>query len=258
MTAATTPRQEDGAAPDQDADVLEQDLAADPPVREVAEALRNGFCPPDHVFDRFLPRDLRLASSVFWTPLAVAARAARWLEECHVKTVVDIGSGSGKFCVAGALTGGCRFIGIEHRPYLVEAARSLARLFEVEARVSFDNVVFGRTRAPEAEAYYLYNPFGENILGRRYHLDEDVELTDTRYQRDVAATEALLHDARLGTYILTLNGFGGRVPLNYETIRSDSDSPSGLWMFRKARRAARIGSVSPPLEAHPIADKTAQ
>ena len=43
-----------------------------------------------------------------------------------VQSVVDIGSGAGKFCVAAALGSGCRFTGLEQRPRLVAAARTLA------------------------------------------------------------------------------------------------------------------------------------
>src|SRR5688572_31833715 len=89
--------------------------------RNVARALRAGRCPMDCAFDRFLPADLRRVSDEHWTPLVAALRAAQWLDEAGVRTVVDIGSGAGKFCVAAALAGHCRFKGLEHRRRLVRA-----------------------------------------------------------------------------------------------------------------------------------------
>jgi hypothetical protein len=105
--------------------------------RRLAQALRDGHCPPDAAFDRFLPASLRDLSPQHWTPLPVVKRASEWLDSLGIRRVVDIGAGAGKFCVAGALFSGCRFIGLEHRPSRVESARTLARLFGVDDRVGF-------------------------------------------------------------------------------------------------------------------------
>ena len=132
---------------------------------QVGEALRTGNCPSDRSFDRFLPHSLRLVSGRYWTPLIVARRVADWLDEVGVKTVVDIGSGAGKFCVATALAGRCTFTGIEQRGRLVHAARDLATQFGVEDRVCFIEGTLRRDSLPDADAYYLYNTFGENLFG---------------------------------------------------------------------------------------------
>lgn len=208
--------------------------AALPTAHELAAAIRAGGRPHDDLFDRFLPPRLRLASGMFWTPLVVAARAAAWFAELGIVTVVDIGSGAGKFCVAAALGGDCRFIGLEHRQRLVTAAERLARLFQVDDRVQFVAGPLDPSRAPAADAYYLYNPFAENRFGPESQLDADVELGEECYHRDVTATEELLRRAARGTYVVTYNGFGGRVPDSYEKIRVDRTLPNMLRMFRKA------------------------
>lgn len=64
--------------------------------QHLAEMMRTGSCPIDRSFDRFLPEALRLVSPAYWTPLAVAKRAADWLEDLGIRTVVDLGSGAGK------------------------------------------------------------------------------------------------------------------------------------------------------------------
>jgi predicted RNA methylase len=163
----------------------------------------------------------------------VALRAAEWLDEHHVRTVVDIGSGAGKFCVAAALAGRCRFTGLEQRPRLVDAARALARLFEVDDRVAFLDGALGEIPVPDADAYYLYNPFGENLFGPQDHLDEDVELSFERYARDIATVRELLQRAPVGTYVVIYNGFGGQVPLGYQEVRTDHDLPNPLCLWRK-------------------------
>jgi predicted RNA methylase len=206
-----------------------------PWAQNLADALRAGQCPTDAAFDRFLPYELRLLSSEHWTPLVAALRAAQWLDEVGAHTVVDIGSGAGKFCVAAALAGRCRFTGLEHRARLVMAARELARVFEVDDRVRFSHSVFGRTPTPAADAYYLYNPFGENVFGSEQSFGEDVEVTEERYARDIATVESLLECAPDGTYLVTYNGFGGRVPRSYESVRIDRELPNVLCMWRRVR-----------------------
>src|SRR5882724_2372654 len=150
----------------------------------VARALRSGKCPGDRVFDRFLPEELRVVSQQYWTPLAVAVRAAEWLNQLDVQTVVDIGAGAGKFCVAAALAGRAQFTGLEHRERLVSAARGLADVFEVSERVFFLRATFGECSVPQADAYYMFNPFAENIFAIEERLDAAVELGPARYVRD--------------------------------------------------------------------------
>lgn len=207
-----------------------------PSIQQVAEALRNGACPDDQAFDRFLPEELRLISGQYWTPLVVAQRAAQWLEEFQIRTVVDIGSGPGKFCVAAALKGDCHFLGLEHRPGLVAAARQLAHVFQVDHRVRFQDGAFEPHSAPVADAYYLYNPFGENLFGGDEHL-EDVELTRERFSRDVAAVGELLSRADDGTFLVTYNGFGAKPPPCYREVRVDRELPNVLRMWRKVASA---------------------
>jgi hypothetical protein len=89
--------------------------------------------------------------------------------------------------------------------------------------------------APAADAYYLYNPFGENRFGPESHLDEDVELGEERYRRDISAAEELLRRAPIGSCVVTYNGFGGHVPEGYDQVRVDRTLPNMLRMWRRLR-----------------------
>lgn len=197
------------------------------------DTLSRGELPRDSDFDRFLSSEHRAPSPYYWTPLAVVVRLAGWFRDFGVSSVVDIGSGAGKFCVAGALASECRFTGLEHRPALVVAARALADTFGVSDRVTFAHGAFGERAVPQADAYYLYNPFGENLFVGPDRLDDEVELGDARYRRDVSATEAFLEQTPAGSYLVTYNGFGGDVPPSYEGLLADWSTPSLLRLWRK-------------------------
>lgn len=206
--------------------------------RQLAESLRAGNGAPDHDFDQFMNYEDRRVSSEYWTPVRVATRTAQWLEYFGVQSVVDVGSGVGKFCVAAALSGSCQFTGIEHRTRLVAAARMLARTFQVEDRVEFVQSSTSVLGWPRADAYYLYNPFGENLCRIENQLDGDVELGIDRYKREIAETERFIEHAPLGTFLITYNGFGGRVPDSYEQVAIDRDQPYVLRMWRKTRQTS--------------------
>jgi hypothetical protein len=215
------------------------DLASDddPPALadRVANALQARRRVPDANFDCFLPPDLRSVSGRYWTPLRAVARATQWLSELGVNSVVDIGSGVGKFCIAGALGTQCKFTGIEHRPRLASVARSIASLFNLEDRVHFVTGTFGQVETPAADCYYLFNPFGENLFDPDERLEEDADLSHARYLEDIGRAERLLSSAPIGTYVITYNGFGGMVPDDFEQVRIDVELPCVLRMARRGR-----------------------
>jgi SAM-dependent methyltransferase len=204
-----------------------------PSAQELAASMRAGICPDDISFDRFLPIELQLVSREHWTPLCVAMRVAGWLDELGIRSVVDLGSGSGKFCVATALASRCEFIGVEQRPRLIDAAEDLARAFGVEDRLRFVEGTLGEALIPEADAYYLFNPFGENVIASCAQLDDDIKRSDERYRRDVARMESFLEDLPVGAYVIKYNGFGGNVPVTYKPIRVDREMPCVLRVWRK-------------------------
>lgn len=187
----------------------------------IANHIRGGGLPNDRLFDQLLPAEFRRASAHHWTPLRVAVRAGDWLEEYGARSVADIGSGVGKFCVVAALRCRAHFRGLEHRQSLVAAARGLATLFALEDRVDFEHTTFGAERAPRADAYYLFNPFAENLHAVTHRLDDGVEVSRSRFVREVLAVQRQLNTEPDGTLLLTYHGYGGPIPQGYELVRED-------------------------------------
>lgn len=207
--------------------------AASRAARSVAEAIRGGVPPSNEAFDRWLPAELRDVSMEYWTPLPVLCRIAAWLRETRVRTVVDIGAGAGKFCVAASLLVSCRFVGVEQRAPLVDTARALAELFGVSDRVTFLKGDFGVAPTPAADAYYLYNPFGPYDFESERFDQPDVVFSKQTLARDLLAVTHLLSLAPAGTIVITYNGFGGRLPRCYEQLSVDVRFPCALRLWRK-------------------------
>jgi SAM-dependent methyltransferase len=171
----------------------------------------------DSEFDDIYPPSVRAISSSYWTPIAVAMRAARLLVSRTSTRVLDVGSGAGKFCIVGAAATGASFTGIEHRAHLVQTAcAAAARLSVEDAR--FLHGTFDTVDIATFDAVYFYNPFEENVWGRDHHVDDSVKLSHQRFIADIGGAERLLAGARVGTRVVTYHGFGGEMPPGYVRV----------------------------------------
>lgn len=192
----------------------------------------------DEVFDDHMPRKMQLKSSIHFTPVSVARRAARLLAPHPGMRVLDVGAGPGKFCVvAAAEVPDCTFVGVELRPHLVRLARRLAE------RMAVANATFVDADALDLDwsgfdAFYFYNPFAEQLTGRSLALDSKLELTASTFLRYVTGTRERLARARVGTRVVTYHSFGAPAPTDYELVETH---PAGtdrleLWVKRAAAR----------------------
>ncbi|CAN5783086.1 hypothetical protein BH11MYX4_BH11MYX4_14090 [soil metagenome] len=198
--------------------------------------------PIDHAtdaqLDALLPRAARRVSSVYWTPVRVARRAAQIFDDLGVSRVLDVGSGPGKFCVvAGARAPHISFVGIEQRRQLVAAAQALA------TSVGATNVSFvhgDATSLPAAgfDGFYVFNSFAENSFTSDNQFDQTVELSHVRRVEDVMRVERWLATRDVGTVLLTYHGLGGPIPGSYEHVHVEAAGSAWLRAWRKGRTSA--------------------
>jgi SAM-dependent methyltransferase len=195
-----------------------------------ARALRAGRLVDDRVFDRVFPASMRRASRTHWTPVEVAMRAANLLASRPDSTILDVGSGIGKFCiVAAAAVPKVRVRGVEHRPHLVEIARGAAQKLGVD--VDFAHGTLDLVDPTSIDGLYLFNPFAENLSSPEDRLDESIELGEQRFWRDIETTKRFLRVARTGTRVVTYCGWGGVMPSEYELVLRESRAGTiELWM----------------------------
>lgn len=185
----------------------------------------------EDAFSRQLPAYLRRASR-FWTAGVVVEQAVRWLEAEGARSVLDVGSGIGKFCTLGALASDLQFCGVEHREKLVGVASSIAHALGAQ-KVSFLHAHFSEVTSETFDALYVFNPFQEHLSMRWEQLDRAVELNARRFERDVHAAESMLKAMPVQSLLLTYYQFGGRIPLGYSLVRSARHGGSMLRLWRK-------------------------
>lgn len=205
------------------------------PVTGKARAPRRRATLLDRQFDRLVPRELQHLSSVHWTPVEVAVRAAFLLCPTRRTRVLDVGSGIGKLCSIGALSTLGTWVGVEQHEALVKPARDLARVLGVADRTRFLATDAFAIDWNEFDALYFYNPF-------------ELALFDDHPTRSERAVQIACGQQRLaalqdGTRVVTCHGFGGVMPSTFELLYHEriAGLDLALWM-RRARRGSGVRS----------------
>ena len=153
---------------------------------ETRSALVRGEPLTDADFDLVYPLTIRKASRRFWTPLATARRAATLLADAGARSVLDVGSGVGKFAlVAAATSPRLHVVGVEQRAQLVQVARY------ARTRLALENASFlhgNVTGLPwhDYDGLYFYNSFAENLFDPSDWLDANAELSRARFAQEIA------------------------------------------------------------------------
>jgi protein-L-isoaspartate O-methyltransferase len=194
----------------------------------------------DDVFDHQFPRRIQVHSSVHLTPVAVARCAARLLAPRPGMRVLDVGSGPGKFCVVAAReVPEATFVGVELRPHLVHMARKLA------SRVGVRNVSFVHANAMDVDwsafdAFYLYNPFAEQLHDDAFLLDRSLSFEPSKFVEYVAAARQRLAAAAIGTRVVTYHSFGAPTPQGYDLVESHAIGTDQLELWIKTRHICNV------------------
>jgi len=184
----------------------------------------------DTLFDRLFPEEARALSAEHWTPVAVAARAVRLLTARRATRILDVGAGSGKLCLIGALTTEARWFGIEEQAPLVGAAITAARLLDVSTRTAF---LHGEVMAIDWNAFdalYFFNPFASHL---EWGAGDPVSRW-SRFGELVHAAQMRLERVRPGTRVVTYHGLGGEMPSGYDLISHEIIGTGALdvWVRR--------------------------
>ena len=135
----------------------------------------------DERFDQIYPSKVQKLSWRHWTPVSVAVEAAKLLVTGPRTRVLDVGCGPGKFCLVAAALTDARFTGIEQRSDLVAIARRAA----LKHRLTNVEIIHGNVTDfsfASFDAFYLYNPFEENMF-QRQKIDSSVPLSTALFTK---------------------------------------------------------------------------
>jgi len=180
----------------------------------------------DAAFNRLYPTDMQLLAKRHWTPIHITELAVEFLASKGSR-ILDIGSGVGKFCLAGACYAlDAQFVGVEQRKYLIDHAQKAQRTLGIH-NASFINANFTQLNLREFDHFYFFNSFEENIdLGDR--IDESIGYSSSLYQYYTRYLYVGLHRMPKRTKIATYHYFG-EMPKGYDLVDSYSNGDLNFW-----------------------------
>jgi SAM-dependent methyltransferase len=191
----------------------------------------------DVEFDAIYPEWIRRLSEHHWTPLDVCVRAAELLVDGDRSTILDIGSGAGKFCLIGAACTGARFVGVEQRPRLVGISHQIAR----RAGLGNANFIHGNAMSLDwgrFDGFYLFNPFYEHIVDDLPRIDGPSVVSPHLFTNYVVTTCVKLFAAKRGARVVSYHGFGGPMPRGFRRILREPAGSEYLELWEKEAEPA--------------------
>ena len=199
----------------------------------------------DREFDAWLPRRVRIHSASHFTPVDVARYVAHSVAPDGGETILDVGAGTGKFClVAAHARRRSSFVGVEQREQLVAIATDLAAVL----RLPNAEFVHGDAFALDwgrFDGFYFFNPFAERLLGGAFMIDRSIGLGRAAFDDCIEATLDRLAVARQGTRVVTYHGLGAALPSSYElaSLAIIGSDRVEVWQQTRSRITRRFQRV---------------
>ncbi len=182
--------------------------------------------PSDRFFDSIYPARYHQHSARHFTPVNVAWQAARYLAQTPEDKILDIGSGTGKFCIAASLISQAHFYGVEMRKTLTNLSNRVKRAHGLK-NAHFINADFGTIDFSRFDGIYFFNSFHE-FCDASCVLDEQSKVSLETYKAFHELLKQKLNECKPGTRLVTYYTFKNKIPSSFRFVRS---SKKGLLKF---------------------------
>jgi len=183
----------------------------------------------DEAFGKLYPPSIQELAYRHWSPLEVAKKAANYLVTEKKTTILDIGSGVGKFCLAAAhLKPQASFVGVEQRKVLVEQAELAKQKLGV-TNASFIQGNFTKIDFSKYDHFYFYNPFYENLLGTP-KIDNSLDYSAELFDYYNAYLCRQLQKMPEGTRLVTFHIVEDELTEGYHIVGTDIDDSLKYWV----------------------------
>jgi len=175
------------------------------------------------------PAPIRSLSRMHWSPLYIAQKVVSFLALNDEVKVLDIGSGVGTFCLAGAFyKPSVSFFGVEQRKDLVAHAE-FARQTLGFKNVHFMHRNFTQLNLNEYDHFYFYNSFFENLDGAE-KIDNEIVYSNELYNYYSIYLYNQLERMPLGTRVAAYCSWGDEIPPCYQLAESHYNNLLKFWI----------------------------
>jgi SAM-dependent methyltransferase len=175
------------------------------------------------------PESIQLLAHRHWTPLSIAQMVVQFLTPAKSVKVLDIGSGVGKFCLAGAYyEPAASFFGVEQRTDLIAHAE-FARAMLGLKNAYFINCNFTQLDFKQYDHFYFYNSFYENLADTE-KIDDNISYSYKLYNLYNRFLYKKLDEMPSGTRLATFHCLEDKIPASYHLIESKVGCLLKFWM----------------------------
>ncbi len=180
-------------------------------------------------FNQLYPLHIQAHAQRHWTPLNVARKAASFLSIEKDVRILDIGSGTGKFCLAAAYyTPDALFYGVEQRKNLISYAESTNDILHLE-NVSFIHSNFTQLDFRNYDHFYFYNSFYENLAGTD-KIDDSIDYSGELYNYYNRYLYRQLEQKPAGTRLVTFHSLEDEIPPGYYVVGTEMNNLLKFWI----------------------------
>ena len=195
---------------------------------EKLEIADNYLC-TDTQFNELYPYNIQLLAKRHWTPLRIARWTTEFLTAAPGCKILDIGSGVGKFCLAGALYApDALFYGVEQRQYLIGHAVAAKRTLGLN-NVSFIHGNFTQLDFRQYDHFYFFNSFYEN-LDEDGRIDYGINYSEALYEYYARNLYNGLKVTPSGTKVVTYHTLWHEIPNDYRMVESLENGALTFWI----------------------------
>ena len=175
------------------------------------------------------PESIQLLARRHWTPLHIAQMVVQFLTPTKDTRVLDIGSGVGKFCLAGAYYQPlASFFGVEQREDLIEHAEFAKAMLDLK-NAYFINSNFTQLDFKQYDHFYFYNSFYEN-LSDTGKIDVSITCSFELYNLYNRILYRKLDEMPPGTRLATYHCLEDNFPGDYHLVESKTDCLLKFWL----------------------------
>ena len=180
----------------------------------------------DTFFDSIYPKKYQEHSARHFTPVRIALQAAKFLAKQPTDRILDVGSGSGKFCLAASMFSEAHFYGVEMRKTLITLSNRIKSKHRLK-NAHFIHGDFSSVDFSRFDGIYFFNSF-HAFYDPSCILDETSHVSVETYQRFHELLRAKLNECRPGTRLVTYYTFKNKIPSSFRFIKANK---SGLLKF---------------------------
>lgn len=193
----------------------------------------------DEEFDVIYPQTIRHLSKRHFTPVEVAIKATEWLTENNFTgKILDIGSGSGKFCFIAAALSKSTITGVEYRKDHIDICNKI-KLKNRLQNVEFIHSNINKIAFKNYDGFYFFNPFQEQIDSSA-KIDMVIKTNESFYAEYEEYVKKELEKLPAGTKLVTYHTSLAQIPTNFCLTKTRFEGKLKLWI-------KTTNSISKPL-----------